>query len=307
MSNIVGIAKFNTNTNTHTRKQQNGGRLVSYYFGFVVLLFIIIRLLEEIAIPMSNMQPILDLALNETNADIASMQQEYASSNCDATQTYSCENTLDLMREMNATLLFLNNLNRGEETSNIMALSRMISTTTIMPCLSNMPIMTIVIIILNLITGLVACRGVMDTGRGVVNASRRVVNASRRHDGQQPSSASPRAAILRLRPLDINPDLDDDAPDAYKDLTFTMTIMRDPVVATDGFTYERESIERWLREHDTSPVTRAVMPNNTLIPNISLRGQIIEWCQIKTAAAAAAAAAARKGGSRRMRPKRRFK
>jgi hypothetical protein len=211
------------------------------------------------------------------------------------------------MREMNATLLFLNNL-RGEETSNIMALSRMISTTTIMPCLSNMPIMTIVIIILNLITGLVACRGVRDMGSGVVNATRhvhRLVNTSRRHDGQQPSSASPRAAILRLRPLDINPDLDDDAPDVFKDLTLTSTIMRDPVIAQDGHTYERESIERWLREHDTSPATGASMPNKTLIPNILLRGQIIEWKEHKNAAAAAAAA--RKGGSRRMRPKRRFK
>lgn len=59
-------------------------------------------------------------------------------------------------------------------------------------------------------------RGVMDMGRGVTNTSRRVVNASRQHDDQQPSSAPPQAAILRLRPLDIVGDCDD-APDEFKD------------------------------------------------------------------------------------------
>ena len=29
--------------------------------------------------------------------------------------------------------------------------------------------------------------------------------------------------------------------------------MRDPVAASDGFTYERANIERWLKDHNTSP------------------------------------------------------
>lgn len=29
--------------------------------------------------------------------------------------------------------------------------------------------------------------------------------------------------------------------------------MRDPVIAADGHTYDREAIEMWLRNHDTSP------------------------------------------------------
>lgn len=32
--------------------------------------------------------------------------------------------------------------------------------------------------------------------------------------------------------------------------------MRDPVIAADGHTYDREAIEMWLRNHDTSPKVR---------------------------------------------------
>ena len=32
--------------------------------------------------------------------------------------------------------------------------------------------------------------------------------------------------------------------------------MVDPVVAMDGFTYERYAIERWFRDHNTSPMTQ---------------------------------------------------
>jgi hypothetical protein len=108
----------------------------------------------------------------------------------------------------------------------------------------------------------------------------------------RPPSQEDRSFGRRLAPLDVNPDIDDDAPDVFKDLTLTSSIMRDPVVATDGFTYERESIELWLSDHDTSPATGDAMSDKRLIPNISLRGQIIEWKQHKNAAAAAAAAVA---------------
>ena len=37
--------------------------------------------------------------------------------------------------------------------------------------------------------------------------------------------------------------------------------MNQPCVAADGFTYDREAIEDWLRENDTSPVTNLPLPN----------------------------------------------
>ena len=53
----------------------------------------------------------------------------------------------------------------------------------------------------------------------------------------------------------------------------TRTLMIDPVIASDGFTYERESIENWLRSNRTSPNTREFMRNN-LIPNLALKNLI---------------------------------
>jgi hypothetical protein len=53
----------------------------------------------------------------------------------------------------------------------------------------------------------------------------------------------------------------------------TRTLMIDPVIAPDGFTYERESIENWLRSNRTSPNTREFMRND-LKPNRALKNLI---------------------------------
>ena len=53
--------------------------------------------------------------------------------------------------------------------------------------------------------------------------------------------------------------------------------MVDPVMCADGHTYERHAIERWLREHRTSPKTNALLPNASVIPNHSLRNAIDEY------------------------------
>lgn len=51
-------------------------------------------------------------------------------------------------------------------------------------------------------------------------------------------------------------------------------VMRDPVIASDGFTYERSAIEGWLRKSNISPMTNLTLPNTSLVPNIAL-GQVI--------------------------------
>merc|ERR1719221_189156 len=54
--------------------------------------------------------------------------------------------------------------------------------------------------------------------------------------------------------------------------------MHDPVVLSDGHTYERRHIERWLQEHTTSPVTGSpVLPQ--AFPNHALRNSIEEYFQ----------------------------
>lgn len=48
----------------------------------------------------------------------------------------------------------------------------------------------------------------------------------------------------------------------------------DPVIAADGFTYERSAIEDWLSRKMTSPMTNEKLAHSMLIPNISFRGFI---------------------------------
>lgn len=47
--------------------------------------------------------------------------------------------------------------------------------------------------------------------------------------------------------------------------------MKVPVLAADGFTYERQAIEKWLSMHNTSPMTGAVLVHRYLTENFALR------------------------------------
>lgn len=51
--------------------------------------------------------------------------------------------------------------------------------------------------------------------------------------------------------------------------------MHDPVIASDGHTYEREAIQRWLQQNRRSPKTGAPMQDvTTLMPNFTLKAAI---------------------------------
>ncbi|KDO16444.1 hypothetical protein SPRG_18031, partial [Saprolegnia parasitica CBS 223.65] len=53
-------------------------------------------------------------------------------------------------------------------------------------------------------------------------------------------------------------------------------IMRDPVIARDGHSYERAQITRWFQSHRRSPVTNEELPSTELMPNYSLKQAILE-------------------------------
>ena len=56
--------------------------------------------------------------------------------------------------------------------------------------------------------------------------------------------------------------------------------MDDPVIAMDGYTYERLAIETWFRANQTSPMTNVVLDDTvTLIPNFTMRSLIASWNQ----------------------------
>lgn len=62
----------------------------------------------------------------------------------------------------------------------------------------------------------------------------------------------------------------------------SLDLMIDPVVAADGHSYERHILEKWLEEHDTSPLTNEVLAHKFLTPNRALRVQVqrfIEECR----------------------------
>ena len=54
----------------------------------------------------------------------------------------------------------------------------------------------------------------------------------------------------------------------------SLEIMQEPVICTDGNTYEKREIERWLATHDTSPKTNMVLHNKTLISNFAIKSGI---------------------------------
>ena len=66
------------------------------------------------------------------------------------------------------------------------------------------------------------------------------------------------------------------APDALC-CPISMEIMRDPVMAADGHTYERAEITAWFANNRTSPKTGAVLPHGSLIPNHAAKAMISDF------------------------------
>ena len=63
-------------------------------------------------------------------------------------------------------------------------------------------------------------------------------------------------------------------PESFK-CPITQEIMRDPVMCSDGHSYERSAIERWFQHNSTSPVTNQIV-EKYLVANHSLRKSIEE-------------------------------
>ncbi|XP_037542346.1 WD repeat, SAM and U-box domain-containing protein 1-like [Nematolebias whitei] len=58
----------------------------------------------------------------------------------------------------------------------------------------------------------------------------------------------------------------------------TRELMKDPVIAADGYSYERVSIESWIQgKNKTSPMTNLPLQTLHLIPNRSLKMAITRW------------------------------
>jgi hypothetical protein len=58
----------------------------------------------------------------------------------------------------------------------------------------------------------------------------------------------------------------------------TKDLMTDPVVLTDGFSYERKAIVEWMKSKVVSPMT-GITVSDSIVPNTVLRVLICEWRQ----------------------------
>lgn len=88
--------------------------------------------------------------------------------------------------------------------------------------------------------------------------------------GGGPSASSPGMAAAAGASMSL-------APDPLYICPITQEVMDEPVLAADGFTYDRPAITSWLSSHDTSPMTNARLDHKHLIPNHALRSAIMEW------------------------------
>lgn len=117
--------------------------------------------------------------------------------------------------------------------------------------------------------------------------------------GRWSSDAARKLAVIALRCADRErsrrPDLAEEVEPAFAKLALeaaidarerksnadaqllcplSMVEMVDPVVAADGFTYERQNIEKWLIVNDTSPCTGQALLHKALTPNLALKNVI---------------------------------
>jgi len=73
-----------------------------------------------------------------------------------------------------------------------------------------------------------------------------------------------------------SPGVSGDAPPEAFTCSLTLEVMKDPVTAADGHSYENEAITTWLKSSSLSPLTGQPLPNRTLVKNHALRNAIQE-------------------------------
>ncbi|NXS37153.1 WSDU1 protein, partial [Pomatostomus ruficeps] len=59
----------------------------------------------------------------------------------------------------------------------------------------------------------------------------------------------------------------------------TRELMKDPVIATDGYSYEREAMENWISKRRSSPMTNLPLHSLMLTPNRTLKMAINRWLE----------------------------
>lgn len=97
-----------------------------------------------------------------------------------------------------------------------------------------------------------------------------------RQSQQQTQQPADKVPIATSTPIKIPEDFFKNHPKNIPDefiCPISMEIMTDPVLLTDGQVYEKQYIEKWLKTHNTSPLTKALVKKD-MIPCFALRNLI---------------------------------
>ncbi|CAJ1414009.1 unnamed protein product, partial [Effrenium voratum] len=121
--------------------------------------------------------------------------------------------------------------------------------------------------------------------RAELNGSNGHLGAFDEHAGRWEFVLQDGKGAIRVRPENVVPleaaardELD--IPEEFR-CVITRELMERPVITSDGHTYERSAIAKWLEEHGTSPKTGRELPDKVLRPNHALRAQIMAFREQK--------------------------
>ena len=324
---VLKIVTTTTTTTTTAETKQSGGqpqmhRILSAWI--FILLIIVQYLLSQILISPDNLtrvQATLTANRNELQASNTYMCSQTpfsrVTTRADRRAQIMCQGNERYIASYNALLELIVRGGFTRRGFTAQDMQFLIYTQPIRHFFQNMPMMSIVICIICIMNFgtifLLMIRNIRYYNQHQVT---RIVNDANRlgleqRVGRRAVAADPQpaqvpvaqdridSAIPPVRPLDFRPDDDDDnIPEHFLD-PISATFMRDPVIALDGQTYDRSSIEQALAIRGASPMTRAPIVGvgqQVLIPNLTLRREMTAWWEDlqrtkKTAAAAAAAAA----------------
>ena len=85
---------------------------------------------------------------------------------------------------------------------------------------------------------------------------------------------------MHVKEVKYDSNEEDKAPDSYK-CPISRLIMRHPVQLSDGHSYEKKEIKRWLKRSNKSPFTGDTLENTHMTENYTLRSIIQDDMQKK--------------------------
>jgi len=103
----------------------------------------------------------------------------------------------------------------------------------------------------------------------------RLTFSSRGRQAVSPPSQAVSPPLQAVPPPVEEEDFGDDIPPAFR-CPLSLSIMNEPVMVSDGHTYEKKEIQKWMVQKNISPLTRAEMVPH-FFPNLLLKNQIDDW------------------------------